>query len=87
MFYRIFNEEFYIVFYQTKKDQCQDCVVYNNATGGDKKPLKPKYEDHLNEKVLSKIGKVKDQKEVEHKDSTCNENLTWDTNLPECLPN
>lgn len=70
MFNRIFNGEFNIAFYQPKKDQCEDCVAYNNATGEDKNRLKSKYENHLKEKELSRMEKVKDKKEAEDKEST-----------------
>lgn len=70
MFNRIFNGELNIAFYQPKKDQCEDCVAYNNATGEDKNRLRPKYENHLKEKELSRIEKAKDKSDAEDKEST-----------------
>lgn len=70
MFHKIFNEEFNMAFYIPKKDQCEDCVVYNNAGEQDKEKLKTKYEEHLNEKELSRIEKMKDKEEAEEREST-----------------
>lgn len=69
MFNRIFNDNFNIAFYQPKKDQCEDCVAYGNATGEDKNRLKPKYDNHLKEKELSRIEKANDKKKAEDKGS------------------
>lgn len=45
-------------FVPPKKDQCETCVIYKNATDGEKIPLEEKYQIHLIEKDLSR-GKKK----------------------------
>ncbi|XP_047503855.1 uncharacterized protein LOC125048927 [Pieris napi] len=62
MYYRIFNKEFNIAFFQPKKDQCEDCTSYSNATENDKVELKEKFDRHLTEKDLSRQNKEDDKK-------------------------
>lgn len=50
MFNMIFNTEFNIAFYQPKKDQCEDCVAFSNATEEGKEQLLVSYNTHLKEK-------------------------------------
>ncbi|KAJ8931637.1 hypothetical protein NQ314_015431 [Rhamnusium bicolor] len=61
MFYRIFTEEFNISFFNPKKDRCETCVAFENATGEEKENLNPKYENHLKEKDLSRKEKERDK--------------------------
>ncbi|CAG9760237.1 unnamed protein product [Ceutorhynchus assimilis] len=62
MFSRIFNTEYNISFFIPKKDQCEDCIAYFNASEEDKVTLKEKYDTHLREKELSRQGKQNDKK-------------------------
>ncbi|XP_030762052.1 uncharacterized protein LOC115886868 [Sitophilus oryzae] len=61
MFSRIFNSEFNISFYSPKKDQCEDCVAYFNASDEEKDSLKQNYDSHLIEKDLSRQEKAHDK--------------------------
>lgn len=62
MYSRIFNYEFNISFFSPKKDQCEDCVNFANATVEEKEQLRAKYDMHLKEKDLSRIEKDNDKK-------------------------
>ncbi|CAG9760236.1 unnamed protein product [Ceutorhynchus assimilis] len=62
MFSRIFNTEYNISFFIPKKDQCEDCIAYFNASEEDKVTLKEKYDTHLREKELSRQEKQNDKK-------------------------
>ncbi|KAK5647942.1 hypothetical protein RI129_002834 [Pyrocoelia pectoralis] len=62
MFNRIFNEEFNISFYIPKKDQCDLCESYKNADEEEKKKLVVAYNNHLNQKELSRQEKDTDKK-------------------------
>lgn len=61
MYSRIFNNNFNISFFTPKKDQCDLCSSYNNAKEGEKEVIQEKYDDHLKEKVLSRIEKEEDK--------------------------
>lgn len=61
LYYRIFNSEYNISFFQPKKDQCDDCTAYFNASEEDKITFKPKYDSHHEEKKLSREEKEKDK--------------------------
>lgn len=63
-FYRMFTLEFNISFFNPKKDQCETCVAFQNATGEDQDKLRPKYEDHLLEKDLARQEKQGDKENV-----------------------
>lgn len=54
---RIFNTEFNIGFFLPKKDQCDICEGYKNATGEEKAKLEEKYQCHQEEKTLSREEK------------------------------
>ncbi|KAJ8967471.1 hypothetical protein NQ314_002785 [Rhamnusium bicolor] len=60
MYFRIFND-FNISFFQPKKDLCEDCVFYTNASEEEKEKRKEKYEKHLVEKDLARQEKDKDK--------------------------
>ncbi|KAK9687867.1 hypothetical protein QE152_g35950 [Popillia japonica] len=57
---KIFNTEFNITFFQRKKDQCSLCTRFANSTDAEKSTLKDKYENHLQEKDLSRAAKKQD---------------------------
>lgn len=63
MFYNIFQNEYNIAFFAPKKDQCDLCVLFNNADGEAKENLKEKYDTHQSEKVLSREEKKQDKTE------------------------
>ncbi|CAG9773423.1 unnamed protein product [Ceutorhynchus assimilis] len=63
MFYRIFTEEFNLSFFTPKKDQCEQCVGYQNALNKDKDDLKESYDRHLVEKDLARKDKKIDKEE------------------------
>lgn len=69
MFHRIFNTEFNISFFTPKKDACEDCTAYVNASDSQKEKMKDFYENHLKEKDLSRIEKEKDKTEANSKSS------------------
>ncbi|CAG9771463.1 unnamed protein product [Ceutorhynchus assimilis] len=58
---KIFNTEFNIGFFNPKKDQCDLCESYKNSEENEKKNLENKYQEHLNEKILSREEKEKDK--------------------------
>lgn len=60
-FYNIFTNEFNLSFFQPKKDQCEVCVAYENASETDKVNLKESYDQHLVEKELSRKEKDNDK--------------------------
>ncbi|XP_050519034.1 uncharacterized protein LOC126893129 [Diabrotica virgifera virgifera] len=62
MYSRIFNNNFNISFFTPKKDRCDLCNSYNNATEDEKVVLNQKYDTHLREKVLSRAEKEEDKK-------------------------
>lgn len=59
MYSRIFNKNFNIGFFVPKKDQCDLCESYKNASGEHKENIETKYKQHQLEKVLSR-------KELDH---------------------
>lgn len=61
MFHRIFTKEFNLGFYTPKKDQCEQCVAYQNASNGEKDERKEAYDQHLVEKELARQEKKKDK--------------------------
>lgn len=67
MYSKIFNYEFNISFFIPKKDRCELCVSYENATGSAKEELQEKYMLHQEEKNLSRIEKESD------KNKACND--------------
>lgn len=62
IYYNIFMTEFNISFWQPKKDQCEECIAFQNCE--DKSTLKEKHEAHLNEKGLARAEKEKDKGNV-----------------------
>ncbi|KAL4711225.1 hypothetical protein ACJJTC_019066 [Scirpophaga incertulas] len=64
LFYRVFTNEFNISFFVPKKDQCDLCFTYANAEEEEKQVLKEKYDNHLNEKELSRIEKKNDKEKM-----------------------
>lgn len=61
MFNRIFNGEYNISFYVPKKDQCDLCESFKNADEECKKTLVESYNQHQEEKVLSRKEKDVDK--------------------------
>lgn len=62
---QIFNEEFNISFHSPKKDQCEDCVAYQNAENPEKEKLENFYKIHLQEKDKSREEKTKDKENID----------------------
>jgi len=60
-YYKVFNEEFNIAFFQPKKDQCDECTMYNNSQYKTNE-IEEKYESHIREKDLARIEKNDDIK-------------------------
>lgn len=56
--------DFNISFFQPKKDMCEDCVSFQNASVVEKEQCRAKYEKHLMEKELAREEKEKDKKSV-----------------------
>lgn len=54
-FYDIFKKEFNISFFTPKKDQCELCIIYENANPDEKCQLKDKYDLHKKQKELSRL--------------------------------
>lgn len=67
MYSRIFNNNFNISFFTPKKDMCDLCSSYNNATEEEKEGIQEKYDKHLREKVLSRAEKEEDKKKAKEK--------------------
>ncbi|CAH2000480.1 unnamed protein product [Acanthoscelides obtectus] len=67
MYRNIFDYEFNLAFFIPKKDQCHTCVAYGNANEGEKKELEKLYEQHQNEKKLSRAEKLADKEKVSDK--------------------
>lgn len=57
----IFNKEFNLGFYQPKKDQCDFCARYKNATDSERENLAKDYENHIKNKELARENKSKDK--------------------------
>lgn len=66
---RTINTEYNISFFSPKKDQCEDCVRYKNANNEQKLALQADYEQHHQEKCLSRQAKERD-KEKSKQDSS-----------------
>lgn len=47
---RIFNTKFNIGFFLSKKDQCEQCKAYKNATGEEQTKLEEFFNEHQEEK-------------------------------------
>ncbi|KAL7636965.1 UNVERIFIED_CONTAM: hypothetical protein RMT77_012723 [Armadillidium vulgare] len=62
MYYTIFNQEFNLAFFIPKKDQCELCTKFQNGSNAEKETLLVLYENHLQEKDLSRIEKENDKK-------------------------
>lgn len=56
-YFRIFYTEFNISFFVPKKDQCDVCESYKNATGEEKQKLEKNYAEHQSQKELSRKEK------------------------------
>lgn len=61
---RIFNTEFNIGFFSPKKDQCDFCEGFNNATAEEKAKLENDYQLHQDEKNLSRTEKANDKEKA-----------------------
>lgn len=59
-YFRIFNTQFNIGFHVPKKDQCDQCVSYNNLTEDEKLAQDENYKKHQQEKQLSREEKTED---------------------------
>lgn len=56
-----YSEEYNISFYTPKKDQCNVCTAFENATETEKDDMKGSYDLHHREKELSRIEKARDK--------------------------
>ena len=65
---RIFNTEFNIGFFVPKKDQCDQCEAYKNAADEEKVKLQEIYQEHQEEKELSRIEKNMDKEMAQKKE-------------------
>ena len=54
LYTQIFNHQFNISFFTPKKDRCELCTAFDNASAEDKKSLQSKFDLHLKEKLLSR---------------------------------
>ncbi|CAG4912168.1 unnamed protein product [Colias eurytheme] len=61
---KVFNNDFNISFFVPKKDQCEQCTIYQLAEGPQKEVLKEDYERHLAEKEKSREEKDNDKLKV-----------------------
>ena len=59
-YFRIFNTQFNIGFHVPKKDQCDQCVSFNNLNEDEKLTQEESYKSHQEEKELSRQEKAKD---------------------------
>ncbi|CAG4971456.1 unnamed protein product [Parnassius apollo] len=60
-YYNIFCTEYNMAFFKPKKDQCETCTNYTNATEEDKQIKKHDYELHLKEKQLARDQRDEDK--------------------------
>ena len=60
-YYDVFNTKFNISFFHPKKDQCDQCVGYENATAENKKALETKYVAHISNKEKARSVKKGDE--------------------------
>ena len=60
-YYDTFNTKFNISFFHPKKDQCDKCVCYANATEEVKKELKDKHKAHIENKEKARNIKKEDE--------------------------
>ncbi|CAG9812835.1 unnamed protein product [Phaedon cochleariae] len=64
---KVFNTEYNIGFFSPKKDQCDLCESYKNASNDERIKLEEKYNKHSEEKDLSRKVKTEDkEKAKEH---------------------
>lgn len=61
IFWRIFKEDFNIMFHTPKKDQCDICLAFENASETEKTELLEMQQHHLKEKEFSRAEKWKDK--------------------------
>ena len=59
MYSKIFNEKFNLSFFIPKKDQCEQCIAYENAKQDEKVDLEARYQMHLTETKLPREEKIK----------------------------
>ncbi|KAL0830044.1 hypothetical protein ABMA28_003502 [Loxostege sticticalis] len=62
---KVFKEDYNISFFTPKKDQCCDCVAFENASPVDKEKIEEKYRLHLKEKDLSREEKLRDKEMID----------------------
>lgn len=65
LYYDIFNKEFNIGFFQPKKDRCDLCLDYEQASTNRKIELQQKYEVHLKQKDLCRKEKRLDRQNID----------------------
>lgn len=65
IFQQVFTKEYNISFFTPKKDKCVTCVAYENANESEKELLKTKYDEHLQEKEMSRAEKRHDKENFE----------------------
>ncbi|XP_063591931.1 uncharacterized protein LOC134769019 [Penaeus indicus] len=61
MFYKVFTEDYNISFFTPKKDQCDTCATFENASKTERDNLQQKYDQHQVEKELSRSAKASDK--------------------------
>ncbi|XP_055905287.1 uncharacterized protein LOC129940814 [Eupeodes corollae] len=59
IFHQVFVNNYNIAFHHPKKDQCEDCIGFENSEN--KEHLQEKYDEHLAEKILSREEKERDK--------------------------
>lgn len=62
MYSKIFNNEFNLSFFTSKKDECDKCAAYRNANDEERTIiLQKEYDEHHEEKELSRLEKTNDR--------------------------
>ena len=62
---KIFNQTFNIGFHKHKKDQCNQCILYHNATDAEKRKRQVEYATHIHNKGLAREIKRQCKEEAE----------------------
>ncbi|CAG4956054.1 unnamed protein product [Parnassius apollo] len=80
---RIFNQDFNIGFFKPKKDRCDECEAYENASEVEKNKLRESFNLHQEEKSLSRHEKDRDMKRCHEPD---NNTIVFTYDLQAVLP-
>ena len=70
-YFDIFNTRFNIAFFKPKKDQCDCCEGYKNATDEKKEELRQSYAAHIENKKQARQIKKQDKELAKQNDDTC----------------